>query len=240
MNPQDFHPPTNPEPHIPQPPQPQPYEAPGQPSHEQPHKERVDRALTVMQPGEVVVATIKRHPIGIIGVYVMVGLILVVVALLALVFLPNWLGDAGNTGSMRAIGTVIFFLLAVLSLIYTLIATVVYWGNSWVVTSDSITQITQSSLFNKQSSQLSLHSLEDVGAEQNGILTHIFNYGLLKAETAGQHGKFVFYYCPNPKYYAKKIIEAHEAFEQSIGHHGEVASQQPAPAQANWPKPPLI
>src|SRR6202011_6093270 len=94
-------------------------------------------------------------------------------------------------------------------------ATRIYWGNSWIVTSDSVTQVSQTSLFKRQSSQLSLIHLEDVTAEQNGVLAHMFNYGLLRVETAGERSKFTFTFCPNPNFYAREILAAREAFEQN-------------------------
>ncbi len=51
-------------------------------------------------------------------------------------------------------------------------------------------------------------------AEQNGILAKMFNYGVLKAETAGEHSKFTFTNCPNPTLYAQQIIQAREEFAQ--------------------------
>jgi hypothetical protein len=113
-----------------------------------------------------------------------------------------------------------------------------YWGNSWVVTTDSITQVNQTGLFTRQSSQLSLANLEDVTAEQNGILAHAFNYGLLKAETAGEHSKFSFYYCPNPNLYAQQILHAREQFEQGGGHVGAapVHSQNQLPILSHLSK----
>lgn len=178
---------------------------------------RVSNDLSVMQPGEKVIATVKRHPIGIIGIYVSVTLVLTLAAVVAFGLVPNYVGV--NSNDAKAAATAFFFVFASVSIVYALIATKVYWGNSWVITSDSITQVNQVSLFSRQSSQLSLANLEDVTAEQNGILAHIFNYGLLKAETAGEHSKFTFGFCPNPNLYAQQILHAREAFEQ--GHEAE-------------------
>jgi hypothetical protein len=102
-----------------------------------------------------------------------------------------------------------------------------------VVTSDSLTQISQTSLFNRQSSQLALVNIEDVTAEQNGILAHMFNYGVIRVETAGERSKFVFTYCPNPNFYAQQILQAREALGPT-SHHPQ-APQPPAgppPAQS--------
>jgi hypothetical protein len=120
-----------------------------------------------------------------------------------------------DRNTILSIGAVVLLVTAILGLGFAFISNIVYWGNRWVVTSDSITQVQQTSLFNKQSSQLSLENLEDVTSEQNGILTHMFNYGVIKAETAGERSKFMFRYCPNPNFYAQQILAARERFMQA-------------------------
>jgi hypothetical protein len=72
--------------------------------------------------------------------------------------------------------------------------------------------VTQGSLFGAQVSALSFENLEDVTVSQRGILPHMFNYGTLNAETAGERSKFLFTYCPDPVEYARKIIDAKEKY----------------------------
>ncbi len=194
----------------------------------------VHNPLSVMQPGEQVICEIKRHPVGILGIYVATGVLLIVVAILAFIVGPSVITSASRT-QVVAGGGLVFVVLAVLSLAFVFVSNKVYWGNSWVVTSDSITQITQTSLFDKRSSQLSLGNLEDVSAEQNGILAHMLNYGLIRVETAGERSKFVFLYCPNPNYYAQKILSAREQFEQS--RRGGEDLQRPYRAQGAYAAP---
>jgi hypothetical protein len=187
----------------------------------------VSNPLESMQPGEKIICEIKRHPIGLLGVYVSIALLLVLIMVLGYGIGPSIFTDVDKTKVYSYTSLILLVALA-FSAITVLIAHVVYWGNRWVVTSDSVTQITQLSLFSKQSSQLSMGNLEDVTAEQNGILAHMFNYGVLKAETAGEHSKFRFIYCPNPNYYAQQILGAREAFEQQ--HYRNVPNQTyPAP-----------
>ncbi len=162
-----------------------------------------------MQPGEQTLFELKRHPIGILASYIMTGIILIALGVVVFVVAPGII-NSGDSGQVRTIGGLLFLIFAVLCLVFNFIATIIYWGNKWILTDDSITQISQTGLFKKESSQLGLDSLEDVTAEKNGILAQMFNYGLLKAETAGHRSKFVFNFCPNPNYYAKLILEAHE------------------------------
>ncbi|HSX45616.1 MAG TPA: hypothetical protein VLG27_01260 [Candidatus Saccharimonadia bacterium] len=213
--------------------------APAEPEQYDSHT-KVGNALTVTQPGERQICEIKRHPIGIIGIYAATGVLLVVAAVLAFVVAPNLFHSAdGSSSATTEVGAALFILVALVSLAFTFISTKVYWGNSWVLTTDSVTQITQVSLFHRESSQLSLGNLEDVTAEQNGILTHLFNYGLLRVETAGERSKFVFTYCPNPNYYAQQVLAARENFEQNRranedyqrNYRGEGSYPQPPAAQ---------
>jgi hypothetical protein len=168
--------------------------------------------MVVLQPGERVVFTLKRHPFGILSLYFSGIVAIVLLALLAFYLVPNVLnqndfGSNANTFVYGGMGV-----LVVLMILILFIATSVYWENQWIVTTDSITQISQNSLFGRQVSQLSMDNLEDVTVDQNGILPHMFNFGLLKVETAGERSKFQFPYCPDPNNYARKILEIHEQF----------------------------
>lgn len=175
-------------------------------------KTKVDNKLRVAQPGERTICEIVRHPIGIVGVYGMSALLLVVVAVMVFGVLPA----AGNHNStLDGIGLIVLLFLMIIASAYIFIFTKVYWGNTWTVTSDSVTQITQTSLMNRRSSQLALEIIEDVTVEQQGILAHLFNYGKIRLETAGEYDKYVFAYCPNPNFYAREILAAHEALKLS-------------------------
>jgi hypothetical protein len=181
-----------------------------------PTPQRIHNPLEVIQPDEQIICEIKRHPAGIIGMYLIASVIIIIFAVFCLAILPDIF--SANRGSATAIGTAVFLLATCIVIGLVFIANKIYWGNSWVVSSDSLTQISQTSLFHKQTSQLSLGNLEDVSSEQSGIWAQLLRFGTLKAETAGERSKFVFPYCPNPNSYAQKILAAREAFEQA--HHG--------------------
>lgn len=175
-------------------------------------KQKVGNALTVTQAGEETIFTVHRHPIGLFGAYAICGILTVAVAVLAFSIAPG-----SNSSIAAGLAMLAFFFVAILCVGFSFIVTKIYWGNSWILTSDSVTQVSQTTLFNRESSQLSLGNLEDISAEQKGVFQHMFNYGTLKVETAGEKSKFAFDYCPNPNYYAQQVLEAREHFEQS-GH----------------------
>ena len=158
----------------------------------------------------------KRHPIGMLGIYIVAAILLIVLGVVAFAILPAAASNAGQDG-LSAYGALGFAIIAVLVVVFVAISHYVYWGNRWILTDDSLTQVLQRSLFDRQSSQLGLANLEDITVQQDGILPHMFNFGTLRAETAGERSKFVLTYCPNPNQYARQILEARENFEQGRG-----------------------
>lgn len=185
--------------------------------------------LKVMQPGERVICEIKRHPFGLVGVYASLVLV-IILAIAAVVLAPHLItGITEQTKSAIAFGGLI--LCAIVGL-YTYMAVTIYKGNRWIVTSDSLTQISQVGLFRKQTSQLSLANLEDVTVEQNGLLQSMVGFGRLRTETAGERSKFVFDFCPKPTENAKKIIAAHEAYIAERPEEMHTTNQAVANAQS--------
>ena len=165
---------------------------------------------------EEIIFKIKRHPIGIIGVYVLSSIILIILAVVAFGIIPNYVASHGGR-SIYAVTSLAYLIFLGMVLVFVYVSHLVYWDNSWTLSTESLAQVTRTSLFDKQSSHLSLGNLQDVTASQVGILQHLFHYGTLKVETAGEASRFVFTYCANPNSYAEYILEAREKFEQSNG-----------------------
>jgi hypothetical protein len=179
---------------------------------------------SVLRPEETVICEIKRHPIGILGIYTVAGGLLIILAVLIVAAGPAVFSNSSRSQVLLA-GLLIWLVAAVISAGFLMIAKKVYWGNTWTVTDEAITQVKRISLFDRQTSQLSFGNLEDVTAEQDGMFQQIFHYGSLSAETAAATDKFTFNYCPNPSYYVKTILEAREHFEQT--RRGAVEPEAP-------------
>lgn len=193
--------------------------------------QRVHNPLEAMQSGEQVICEIRRHPIGLVGIYGIIGFVLVALAVIVYVVIP---GSVSADQHSQAVGwgSLALLFAAILGIGFAFINHIIYWGNRWIVTTDSVTQVQQTSLFRKQSSQLSLENLEDVTTERNGILEQLFNFGMLKAETAGERSKFVFPFCPHPDTYAQHILNARERFMQDV-RAKEDSRLQNGPAGSN-------
>lgn len=201
-----------------------------QPQNVEPQKtSSVNNPLSAMRENERNIFEAKRHPIGMLGIYITAGILLVVMAVLAFGVVPATAQNFSSS-SVNSLAAVVFAIVALLTVGFVFVSHYVYWGNRWILTDDSLTQVLQRSLFDKQSSQLSLANLEDVTVEQNGILAHMFNFGTLRAETAGERSKFVLTFCPNPNDYARQVLEAREEFEQGTSEKNDNPTAAPTPA----------
>lgn len=173
----------------------------------------------LLEPGEQLVIVVKKHPIGIIGIYIeaLVGLLAVFGLLLALA--PGFFSGLSSTAYRTAVA-IIGIGLAVL-VVYLFTATYVYRQSRLLVTDRSLVQVLQKGLFIRKVSRLSMSNVEDVSAEERGILSSVFDYGTLVVQTAGTLDNFIFPFCPSPTKYADQIIEARQRYARSLEEEHE-------------------
>lgn len=162
---------------------------------------------------EVLVTEIRKHPFGLFAI-LFTGIIVAVLAVLFASFIAvadlNKIFEVGNSSGLKSILLLFAFAALVLSLIGTLIGVFLYRSNVIYVTSEKIAQVLYTSLFNRKISQLSIGDVQDVTVTQKGILAHIFNYGVLVIETAGEQQNYTFTFVPDPYMRSKDIVGAHE------------------------------
>lgn len=193
--------------------------------------------LVVLRPGERVICEIKRHPFGVFTMYASGAFAIIVITVLA-ILAPSYIGEFTFDGNVQSIALGIAAIISIGVIAILLLATNIYWQNRWIITDDSITQISQNGLFGRKVSQLSMESLEDITVDKNGIIQTMFNFGTLHAETAGEKSKFVFIYCPDPNKYARMILQAHEMFLHQTRHQPQAVmpvdsiAEQPVLQQA--------
>jgi hypothetical protein len=175
--------------------------------------------LSVMQENEQVICEINRNPIGLFTIYGIGGGLLLVIAAFSFIYLHQLVASLSVVAlALIIVGGFLF------------IVSKIYWDNYWIVTDDSLTQLTRSSLFDREACQLSFANLEDVSAQQSGFWAHMFHYGVISAETAAATDKFVLTFCPNPHDFAQKILAAREEFEQGRGTRKKSSSKDDKPS----------
>ena len=172
---------------------------------------------------EEMLAEIRKHPVGLFFVEI-TGLLITLTVTIAVVVLAlnlDFLGIDSTEGSgllARNLIGMSGIILGVLGIIATLIVSILYTSNVVFVTNDKIAEVAYISLFNRRITQLGIGNVEDVTVSQRGILPHIFNYGSLLIETAGETTNPAFTYVPDPQNNSRVIIEAHEAYVKQYGN----------------------
>lgn len=169
-----------------------------------------------LSEGEYVISAVRRHPIGLFSIWgvVAAALIIVFIAFPALVA-SQGLAGIGFTLSPAAIqsAALVLLSLAVLFVLGGIVATVVYQGNRFYLTNESVMQHIQTSLFSKKDQTISLANIEDASYKQHGILQTILNYGSLRLSTEGDETTYRFSFVAHPERQVTLLNDAIEAFK---------------------------
>lgn len=167
-----------------------------------------------LSDGEYVVSAIRRHPIGILTIWSGVGVVIAILLGFAWAIATNQsIGEGvvalGNTSMLG------FFLvgLAVLFFLIGVIATIIYDGNRFFLTNESVIQHIQTGLFSRKEQTISLVNIEDASYRQHGIVQHLLNYGSLRLSTEGDETTYRFSFVANPHHQLNLLNDAVEAFK---------------------------
>jgi len=167
----------------------------------------------VLEPDEHLICIVRRHPIGLVAIYLEALVALVAIFALLLVLTPSLLNNSKGGYSLVFVG--LFILLIFLAVILGFV-TFIYRKSRMIVTDHGLIQVIQRGLFNRKISRLSMTDVEDVSAEKKGIFAMIFNFGTLNIQTAGEIDNFVFPMCPNPDEYAGMVLDARQVYAKSM------------------------
>lgn len=149
-----------------------------------------------LSQGEVVILSIKRHPIGLLLPLVSGGVVLfALVAVLIMYPADAQQYNLPGYGVMVMIAVLIMLLVG----IGTYVAVWVYQKNQFYMTNESVIQEIQHSLFSKREQTVSLGSIEDASFRQTGILQTMLNYGTIRLSTEGEETTYRFAYVENPR-----------------------------------------
>lgn len=181
------------------------------------------RSMIEFDENEQLLKEVRKDPFGLFMIYffgtVITALFFGFLVLGAASF--DFTGITADTSlsadSFRSIVILLGFVLSIGSLVATAIGAFLYRNNVVLVTSEKIAQMLYITLFNRKISQLSIADVQDVTVTQKGILAHIFNYGTLVIETAGEQSNYTFTFTPEPYETAKILVGSHE---RDVALHG--------------------
>lgn len=177
-----------------------------------------------LSEGEFVISAVARHPIGLLQIWAVAGLVLLLI--FGAVFLLS--GGGSNSavpGAQQAVSPQLLaipaVLLAALTLLFAFIATSIYNANKFFLTNESVIQQIQEGLFAKREQTVSLANIEDASFNQHGIMPHLFNYGLLRLSTEGDETTYRFSYASRPQKQIAILNNAVEAFKNGRPVNGD-------------------
>lgn len=163
---------------------------------------------------ETILYEIRKHPIGLVGIYALgmfvAGSLFAGSLALSYVISNDPAGIGGDFGALSPLVLLFGGVLSILALVMTAIGAYLYQSNVVFVTSDKIAQILNKTIFNRKVSQLSIGDVQDVTTTQKGPLAHLFHYGTLVIETAGEQSNYTFHFTPKPHEASRAIVSAHE------------------------------
>ncbi|MEX1995262.1 MAG: PH domain-containing protein, partial [Candidatus Saccharimonadales bacterium] len=135
-----------------------------------------------VEPGEKMVAVIRKHLIGLVVIYFQVFAGLAALIALPVLMSPDFLRD--SSGKDYGILSSALVLLLIIGLLVLILATSVYRQSRLALTDKSLIQTLQHAIFHRKVSRLALSDIEDVTYEQSGIVQTLLDYGTLHIETA--------------------------------------------------------
>jgi len=168
-----------------------------------------------LSEGEYVISAVRRHPIGLLSIWAVVALAMaltfIVGPILLRDFLPNFVGSLSAEQQFN--GGLFVVLLAALFILGGVVATVVYRGNRFFLTNESVIQNIQTGLVTQKEQTISLTNIEDASFRQTGLIQTILNYGALRLSTEGDETTYRFSFVANPKRQVDLLNNAVEAFK---------------------------
>jgi hypothetical protein len=161
-----------------------------------------------LSTGEFVISDVKRHPIGLVGVWFFSAL--AITGIIGLVAIAS----SGDYWGMQPIAIgLAAFLLSALVVIGAYVATFVYNANTFHLTNESVVQNIQTSLFANHEQTVSLGNVEDASYEKHGIIQTIFDFGTIRLSTQGDETTYRFTFASHPAKQIAKLNNAVEAFK---------------------------
>lgn len=165
-----------------------------------------------LSDGEYVISAVRRHPIGLVSIWAVVAAALLAI-FVGVPFLFSTQSFFDSADMPLFSGGMILLLLGVLIVLGGVIATIVYRGNRFYLTNESVMQHIQFSLFSRKEQTISLANIEDASYRQHGFIQTLFNYGSLRLSTEGDETTYRFSFVAEPQRQVTLLNNAIEAFK---------------------------
>jgi|GEM_PF-335199 len=185
-----------------------------------------------LEGGEKVIASVRKHPLIVIGELIPYALLALLPLLLPV--LLNVLGTMGaqlpaeffqylsaeNPWTRFVMGMYWLFIWIGAFGVFT-----DYYLDHWVITNHRIMSIDQQGFFDRRVASLHLNRIQDVLTDIEGILGELFGFGTLSVETAGDdQSRFRIYGVANAKGVRDLIMKEVTERQEQLTKYGRTSS----------------
>jgi len=114
---------------------------------------------------------------------------------------------------------VIILMWYLLTFAFTLEKFLTWYFNVYIITDERIVDVDFYNLIYKEISDAEIEKIQDVTLIMGGVLQSVFNYGLVRVQTAAEIPQFEFEYVPNPALVVKVLerLRVEEKIEELEG-----------------------
>ena len=162
---------------------------------------------------EKIIYRVNRSIVGLIPAYLAAGITLVGVLFGVFQIARNQQAVSQNMPIGLALLLILGTGLLIGMVVYLFIN--VYKGNRMIITNERVVMFTQRGVFHQSVPQLNLVDVQEVTVHQHGMLSHLFNYGSIVVETAGEQKNIILKYAQNPHLAVKQIDDAAETYKRA-------------------------
>lgn len=179
-----------------------------------------------LQSNEKLVSTIRRHPVGLIGRLVGIGVIVL------LVFV-GWLTLGQDGDFLSTIFNIALIIAVAGGVIIGLMEWYRYQNDVWLVTNQRLVDSTKTSPFSHRVSSADLVNVQDINIEKSGIFQTMFDYGDVRCQTASASTEvFTLHGVPKPAEVLDLIDDTRDAARQERMHRLQAVANDPVGAPA--------
>jgi len=163
------------------------------------------------QPDEKIVLVLHRHWLPFVGEVFRLTMLAAIPAVLL------WAGLKLAERSIDQTGVGFAAIVFGFALYYLLLVTILYgfwldyYLDVFVVTNKRLVDIEQRGLLSRTIAEQPLYRIQDVTSEVNGMLAHLFRYGNVYVQSAGEKVRFYFEQVSHPELVVRTILSMTDA-----------------------------
>ena len=145
---------------------------------------------------EEIIKVIHRHWFDVFTQFIII-ILMAFFLIGAFLFLPNFF-PIFQESNFKNLLLFVESIGAIFVWIYGFFIWIDYYFDIWVITSERIINIEQKGLFVRSMSEVKYSRIQDVTAEEKGVIPTMLDYGDVFVQTAAEKERFIFSHVPGP------------------------------------------